>query len=249
MPKKIIENKQIARESIQWVILHFKLIFVVGLSYLGMDKIIEDLPFYEPSATNMIHTLNSFNLQVFCMDLVENMLLLFLVYVMVTAVTMTLNQRPLTVNAISIALGRKRKELIRVTLVVGLIISFMSMVLSSVIIWLNASYWLSEFVIVFATAMFSLFIIFAPHEMLIKNNKMIESIKNSFGIGKRYFLQLIRLTFCVGLVQSFLNHLLEYLFAPSNYFYMVFRAFNSFGLIILVSVMVTIFYYQINQKS
>lgn len=249
MQKKTIANKSILKESIQWLMLHYKLIIVVGLSYLGMDKIIEDLPFYDPSAVNMIHTLQAFSIQVFVMDIIEHMLLIFLIYIIVTAIMMTLNQRPLTVNAISIALNRKRKELFRITFVVALIISLMSMVLSSLILWLDAAYWMSEFFIVFASATFAIFFIFSPHEMLFKNKKTIDSILASFKIGKRYYFQLILLIFCVGFIHSFFGMLLDYLLTSTNYFFLVFTALNKFGLIMVITGMVTIFYYKISNEN
>lgn len=242
-------NKTIFKQSIQWLSLHYKLIVVVGLCYLGMDKIIEDLPFYNPLAINMIHTLRTFSFQEFLMNTIENMLLLFLLYVMITAVTMTLNQRPLTINAISIALGRKRKEIFVITFLVSIIISILSMVLSSLILWFGTSYWLSEFFIIFATATFSLFFIFLPHELLFKNKTILVSLIKSFKIGKKYYFQLLSMIFFVGFIHSFINMGLSYVFLSSNYFYIVLRALNKFGLIIIISTLVTIFYYKLDENS
>ena len=249
MEKKLIRNKVILKESVEWSLLHRKLIVIVALCYLGMIKIMVDLPFYDPDKVNMIHSLGSFNFNVFFMDLIEYMLLLFLVYVMVIAVTMTLNHRPLTINAVSIALNRKKKKLLGISIVVGLIATIMSMALTSLVLWLDASYWLSEFFILFLTASFSLFFVFFPHEIILHNTPIFKALVNGFKLSKFYFKKLLALTFCLGFIHSIFNEIVSYFLLPTNYFYRVLTGTSDFVLIIVAAVVVTIFYYDIKNKK
>jgi len=249
MQTDAVKNRQVLRESIQWLMLHYKLLAVIGLCYLGVDKIIEDLPFNNTDHINMVHLLRDFSFKVFTLDMIENMLTIFLIYILVTGIMMTLNQRPLTVNAISISLERKRRELFRITFVVALVITILSMVLESIIYWLDAPLWLSGFVIIFASSTFAIFFIFSPHEMLYNDRKTFESILTSFRIGRRHYFQLISLMIFIGLLHTMVEVALDYFLEPGNYFSRVISAVNGFGLIIVISGVVTIFYHEVLKNN
>lgn len=239
--KKIINPVEVIKISIQWFIRHMKTMVVIALSYLGVDKILEDMALDTMSYGNYHGTAKEF-FSTLAVDGLMYLGMMLLVYVIICVVSITLDKRPLTMNAISLYLKRNTRGVI---VAIGFIV-MLGLVGKYTFQWISDAIGIhSEYMLFVIAGYGALGILFAfiPHELMINNQGGFQSVRNSLKktvpyYGKLFVMHLF-LTFLFLINRAIIDWLL------GGFFERALATVNIYVFISMNAIALTVFYHKI----
>jgi hypothetical protein len=239
--KKDIHPVDVLKSSIQWILHHRKTVVVIALSYLGLDKILEDMAFYTISYGTYTGSAKEF-LATLTVDALVYLGMMFFLYVWVCVVSITLDNRPLTMNAISLYLRRNTAGVvvaIGIIVIAGLV---GNLVYQLILEWIDLDALLT---VVIALVYGGIGILFSmmPHELMINNQSGFKAFKNSLKKTSHYFGKLFSLVLMITMIYLIDMAIIDWLL--KSFMNRAFNALNNYLYIGILATSITIFYHKI----
>lgn len=239
--KKDIHPLDVLKASVRWILQHRKTVIVIALGYLGLDKILEDMAFYTISYGTYSGTAKEF-FSTLTVDALVFLGMMFFIYIWICVVSITLDSRPLTLNAISLYLRRNAGGVVGAIGIIVIVGLFGNLVYQWIIDAIEMDLLLT---VVIAVIYGSIGILFSmmPHELMINSQSGFNALKHSLKKTIQYYDKLFALVLMITTIYLMDMAIIDWLF--KGFILRALNATNNYLYVGVLATAITIFYHKI----